>query len=81
VAAELETRRNRALACTAEIETRIVAHDAAAPIQGIHPLPEGPWLFACSELGHPGAQQLAHRARQNSKYPTGSHPDQQNLST
>jgi hypothetical protein len=51
----------------------------AGDIQGIHPLPDGPWIFARSVLGHPPALQLAQRARQNPRYPTGSHPDQQNL--
>ncbi len=51
----------------------------AGDIQSIHPLPDSPWIFGRAELGHPAAQRLAHRARQNPKYPTGSHPDQQNL--
>ncbi|MER8583517.1 recombinase [Mesorhizobium sp. M1423] len=51
----------------------------AGEIEGIHPLPGGPWIFSRSELGKPRAQQIAHRARQNPKYPAGSHPDQQNL--
>ncbi|WP_254694503.1 hypothetical protein [Alloyangia pacifica] len=53
----------------------------AGSIEGVHPLPDGPWIFACAELGKPPAQQLTQRARQNPKYPTGSHPDQQNLFT
>jgi hypothetical protein len=48
-------------------------------IKGVHPLPDGPWIFKRSELGRPEAQRIVHRARQNPKYPTGSHPDQQNL--
>ena len=51
----------------------------AGDIQGAHPLPDGPWIFARSELGGPAAQQLAHRARQNPKCPAGSHPDQHSL--
>ncbi|MEA2771873.1 MAG: hypothetical protein QOD93_4835 [Acetobacteraceae bacterium] len=51
----------------------------AGEIDGLHPLPDGPWIFSRSELGKPQAQQIAHRARQNPKHPTGSHPDQQNL--
>jgi hypothetical protein len=51
----------------------------AGEIEGIHPLPDGPWIFSRSELGKPQAQQIAHHARQSSKYPTGSHPDQQSL--
>lgn len=51
----------------------------AGDIQSVHPLPDGPWIFARSELGNPAAQQLAQHARQNPKHPTGSHPDQQNL--
>ena len=53
----------------------------AGDIQGIHPLPDGPWIFGRAELGHPAAQRLAHRARQNPKHPAGSHPDQRNLFT
>lgn len=53
----------------------------AGEIEGIHPLPDGPWIFSRSELGKPRAQQIVHRARQNPKYPAGSHPDQQNLFT
>jgi hypothetical protein len=53
----------------------------AGDIQGVHPLPDGPWIFGRSELGHPAAQRLTHRARQNPRYPTGSHPDQQTLFT
>ena len=50
----------------------------AGDIQGVHPLTDGPRILARSELGHPPAVQLAQRARQNSRYPNGSHPDQQN---
>ncbi|MER9203784.1 recombinase [Mesorhizobium sp. M0933] len=46
----------------------------AGEIEGIHPLPDGPWIFSRSELGKPRAQQIVHRARQNPKYPAGSHP-------
>ena len=51
----------------------------AGHIEGVHPLPDGPWIFSRSELAQPEARQLVHRARQNSKHPAGSHPDQQNL--
>jgi DNA invertase Pin-like site-specific DNA recombinase len=51
----------------------------AGKIEGIHPLPEGPWIFSRSLLCAPAAQRLVERARQNSKYPSGSNPDQQNL--
>lgn len=51
----------------------------AGAIEGVHPLPDGPWLFCRSELAKPAASQIAHRARQNPKHPAGSHPDQQNL--
>ncbi|MER9664078.1 recombinase family protein [Mesorhizobium sp. M0159] len=53
----------------------------AGEIEGVHPLPDGPWVFSRSTLGEPAAQRIVHRARQNPKYPTGSHPDQQNLFT
>ena len=57
------------------------ARPEAGSIEGVHPLPDGPWIFARAELGKPPAQQLTQRARQNLKYPAGSHPDQQNLFT
>lgn len=51
----------------------------AGEIEGIHPLPDGPWIFSRSELATSRAQQIVQRARQNQKYPAGSHPDQDNL--
>jgi DNA invertase Pin-like site-specific DNA recombinase len=51
----------------------------AGEIEGVHPLPDGPWIFSRATLGEPAAQRILHRARQNPKYPTGSHPNQQNL--
>ncbi|MBV8242046.1 MAG: recombinase family protein, partial [Hyphomicrobiales bacterium] len=53
----------------------------AGEIRGVHPLPNGPWLFSRSALAEPSAQRIIQRARQNAKYPTGSHPDQQSLFT
>jgi hypothetical protein len=51
----------------------------AGEIEGIHPLPEGPWIFSRSVLGAPAAQRIVDRARQDPKYPAGPNPDQQNL--
>jgi DNA invertase Pin-like site-specific DNA recombinase len=51
----------------------------ASEINGIHPLPNGPWIFNRSALSEPNAQHIAQRARKKPNYPTGSHPDQQNL--
>ncbi|HEY8696093.1 MAG TPA: recombinase family protein, partial [Rhizomicrobium sp.] len=51
----------------------------AAEIEGVHPLSDGPWIFERSALTTFAAQSIAERARQNPKYPAGSHPDQQNL--
>jgi hypothetical protein len=51
----------------------------AGEIAAIHPLSEGPWIFARADLLASTAQAITERARQSSKYPTGSHPDQQNL--
>jgi hypothetical protein len=48
-------------------------------IDAIHPLPDGPWMFARAALATSPAHTITERARQNPKYPTGSHPDQQNL--
>jgi DNA invertase Pin-like site-specific DNA recombinase len=53
----------------------------AGEIKGVHPLPDGPWIFSRSALGEPPAQRIVHRARQSPKHPAGSHPDQQNLFT
>lgn len=51
----------------------------AGQIEGAHPLPDGPWIFSRSKLATPQAHQILDRARQNSRHPTGSHPDQENL--
>ena len=51
----------------------------AGEIDAIHPLPDGPWIFARTTLTAPAARSITERARQNPKYPTGSHPDQQCL--
>jgi hypothetical protein len=40
---------------------------------------EGPWIFARAALATFAAQSITERARQNPKYPAGSHPNQQNL--
>lgn len=53
----------------------------AGEIKGAHPLPDGPWIFNRQTLSGSAAHQIANRARQNPKYPTGSHPDQQSLFT
>ena len=51
----------------------------AGEIAGIHPLPDGPWIFARSELDKPQAQHIVQRARRNPKHAAGSDPTQQNL--
>lgn len=51
----------------------------AGEIEGTHPLPDGPWIFSRSKLATSQARQILDRARQNRRYPTGSHPDQENL--
>ncbi|GLR92335.1 hypothetical protein GCM10007857_90610 [Bradyrhizobium iriomotense] len=51
----------------------------AGDIAAIHPLSDGPWIFARAELITTAARSIAERARQNPRYPTGSHPNQQNL--
>jgi DNA invertase Pin-like site-specific DNA recombinase len=51
----------------------------AGEIEAIHPLPDGPWIFSRTVLSTASARAVSERARQNPKYPTGSHPDQQNL--
>jgi len=51
----------------------------AGEIEAIHPLPDGPWIFARTALTTSVARSITQRARQNPKYPTGSHPNQQSL--
>ena len=51
----------------------------AGEIEAIHPLPDGPWVFSRAVLSASPARAITERARQNPKYPTGSHPDQQSL--
>lgn len=53
----------------------------AGEIEGLHPLPAGPWIFSRSKLELPGAKQLVDRARQNPRYPAGSPKNQGNLFT
>ena len=48
-------------------------------IEAIHPLPDGPWIFSRSALTGSEAQTIVMRARTSASYPTGLHPDQQNL--
>lgn len=48
-------------------------------IAAIHPLSDGPWIFARASLITAAAQSIAERARENPRYPTGSHPNQQTL--
>jgi hypothetical protein len=51
----------------------------AGEIAAIRPLPDGPWIFSRADLSASTAHAITERARQNPKYPTGSHPDQQSL--
>jgi len=51
----------------------------AGEIDAIHPLPDGPWIFNRAALSTSSARAVTERARQNPKYPTGSHPNQQSL--
>jgi hypothetical protein len=53
----------------------------AGEIEAIHPLPDGPWIFSRAALTASGGRAITERARKNPKYPTGPHPDQQNLFT
>ena len=63
-----------------DVAPKTLRHAAeAGHIEGVHPLPDGPWIFSRSELAQPEARQLVHRVRQNPKHSAGSHPDQQNL--
>ena len=51
----------------------------AGEIEAVHPLSDGPWLFARATLATDAGRSIADRARQKRKYPTGSHPGQQSL--
>jgi len=51
----------------------------AGEILGIHPLPDGPWIFSRADLSTPAARTITERAQRNPRRPTGSHPDQQSL--
>jgi DNA invertase Pin-like site-specific DNA recombinase len=51
----------------------------AGEIESMHPLPDGPWIFRRAVLSSSPARAITERARQNPKYPTGSHPEQQSL--
>ena len=51
----------------------------AGEIEAIHPLPDGPWIFARATLMTSAARSITERARQNPRYPAGSHPGQQSL--
>jgi recombinase/recombinase-like zinc beta ribbon protein len=52
---------------------------ASGQIDSIHPLPDGPWIFSRAALSGSTAKTIVERARQGAGYPTGPHPDQQNL--
>jgi hypothetical protein len=51
----------------------------ASEIEAFHPLSDGPWIFARASLITTAAQSITERARQNPRYPTRSHPNQQSL--
>jgi len=51
----------------------------AGEIEGVHPLPDGPWIFSRATLDGPAARTLVERARQAARHPAGPSPDQQNL--
>jgi DNA invertase Pin-like site-specific DNA recombinase len=51
----------------------------AGEIEAIHPLPDGPWIFARTALTTSAAEAITERARRNPRYPAGSHPTQQSL--
>ena len=49
-------------------------------IDALHPLPDGPWIFSRADLdGLSGARARRTSTAERAKYPTGPHPDQQNL--
>ena len=56
---------------------RIAAENAE--IEGVHPLPDGPWIFSRTTLDGSAAQALAARAHRTATHPTGLGLGQQNL--
>jgi hypothetical protein len=48
-------------------------------IEAIHPLPEGPWIFARAVLTTSAARSISERARLNPKHAAGSQLDQKSL--
>ena len=48
-------------------------------ISGIHPLPDGPWLFDRAVLDMPETKASIHHARQHAKDPTRPALEQQSL--
>ncbi len=48
-------------------------------IDARHPLPDGPWLFARSDLNADAVRDLAYRARTDRKHPAGPPDQQENL--
>jgi DNA invertase Pin-like site-specific DNA recombinase len=48
-------------------------------IEALHPLCDGPWIFSRNSLTGLQAKSIVMRARTSANYPTGPHPDQQNL--
>ena len=51
----------------------------AGEIEGAHPLPDCPWIFARRVLDGEAARRLVTRAKNNAKHPAGSSADQQSL--
>jgi hypothetical protein len=48
-------------------------------ISGIHPLPDGPWLFDCAVLDTPETKAIIQHARQHARDPAGPALEQQSL--
>jgi len=53
----------------------------AGEIDALHPLPDGPWLFKRTDIEGSAGKNIASRAKNRRKYPTGPDPKQQNLFT
>jgi DNA invertase Pin-like site-specific DNA recombinase len=48
-------------------------------IDGLHPLPDGPWLFRKVDLDGPAARALRESVRRGGKHPAGPSPKQETL--
>lgn len=51
----------------------------AGDVEGVHPLPEGPWIFGREALMRQSSIAIAKRAKRTAQHPAGPDTDQQSL--